>query len=120
MDNRCIACGFLIPEGRQICEECECTHGKKETIKKAALADEGTVCKSQGEDNKEFENMGILTQNDTVVKSVYQILSEVCEGVCDDLCRWPGIYLDIYHDSDLAYEHMSEEKCETCPLCWLV
>ena len=27
MDNRCVCCGVVIPEGRQVCFDCEHKHG---------------------------------------------------------------------------------------------
>lgn len=27
MDNRCVCCGSVIPEGRQVCPSCEIAHG---------------------------------------------------------------------------------------------
>ena len=27
MENRCVCCGEIIPEGRQVCPECEKGHG---------------------------------------------------------------------------------------------
>ena len=28
MNERCVCCGAIIPEGRQVCPSCEETHGK--------------------------------------------------------------------------------------------
>lgn len=34
MENRCVSCGIMIPEGRMVCPNCEAGHDKPDAILK--------------------------------------------------------------------------------------
>lgn len=36
--------------------------------------------------------------------------------ICDYYCKFPEEYLAFYKDPDVAWDNLSREKCEMCPL----
>lgn len=48
--------------------------------------------------------------------SVVNIIQEVIETVCDKYCKYPEQYKEKFVDEDLAFDKMSEERCENCIL----
>lgn len=41
MNNQCVSCGEIIPEGRQICPDCECGHIVKQIGTAYTLVEDG-------------------------------------------------------------------------------
>lgn len=50
MEDRCVACGAIIPEGRQVCKECEIRHGVIEENQE----DQGSFGKNRGMGNEDW------------------------------------------------------------------
>lgn len=48
--------------------------------------------------------------------TVSKILCEVCDTICDNHCKFPEIYEQMYADEEEAFEKLYAEKCENCVL----
>ena len=94
--NRCIACGDIIPEGRQVCFLCDMRATEASRRKRVA------------------------TQTEKRIMNFNDALDDALGRMCDDYCKYPEIYGRLYSDPDEAQERMCIEKCEDCPLVRLV
>lgn len=55
------------------------------------------------------------------MESVYNVLVEVIETVCDKYCKFPEEYSRKFGgDEDKALEELCKEKCESCVLNKLI
>lgn len=43
-------------------------------------------------------------------------LNNLKERICDDYCRFPNYYSNLYGDPDAAQEAMEEWECKQCVL----
>ena len=62
IENRCVACGDLIPEGRMICINCEYNKPNINTTKITVLLDKIT-------DFKDFVNLTSKCKDDVIINS---------------------------------------------------
>lgn len=60
----------------------------------------------------------ILEELDNNKMDLSSLVEEVKENICDNYCKYPGIY-DIQEDDDITYEKMFHEVCDNCPLNYL-
>lgn len=62
----------------------------------------------------------ILEELDNNKMDLSSLVEEVKENICDNYCKYPGIY-DIQEDDDddITYEKMVCEVCDNCPLNYL-
>lgn len=60
----------------------------------------------------------ILEELDNSKMDLSSLVEEVKENICDNYCKYPGIY-DIQEDDDITYEKMVFEVCDNCPLNYL-
>lgn len=114
IDSRCVCCGEIIPEGRQVCAMCE---------------REGTLIFSDFEKARQYamqcgwDTYKVLFRNPGF--SVYEVLPEreglndktwIADAICAEYCKYPDEYDSLYDDADEAIERCGVEKCEDCPL----
>lgn len=64
MEERCVVCGEIIPEGRLVCHKCEEVEPSFDTVKIDVLLDKIT-------DIKDFVNLVSKCRDEVVVKSGY-------------------------------------------------
>lgn len=64
MEERCVVCGEIIPEGRLVCHKCEEVEPSFDTVKINVLLDKIT-------DIKDFVNLVSKCRDEVVVKSGY-------------------------------------------------
>ena len=49
-DNTCIACGYIVPEGRQICLSCEKDFKEKTNLQKTEENEDGNFSQNEAVD----------------------------------------------------------------------
>lgn len=60
----------------------------------------------------------ILEELDNNKMDLSSLVEEVKENICDNYCKYPGIY-DLQEDDDITFEKMVFEVCDNCPLNYL-
>jgi len=79
-ENRCVSCGDIIPEGRQVCPNCEITGGRylQDLFRKVAEEYEGSITETEGKIEVQSKNEiasyyqnGRVCKKATVLCSVY-------------------------------------------------
>ena len=68
VEDRCVACGELIPEGRMICRKCEGVEPSFDTIKMTVLLD-------RIKDIPRFVHLASKCRDDVVVKTEHYAVS---------------------------------------------
>lgn len=51
-----------------------------------------------------------------MTETITNQLETIKEEICDDYCKWPERYRELYEDPDKANERMLTEVCGICPL----
>lgn len=71
------------------------------TIKRYAIQDKVERVKAASGKEKKMEEKQ---------KTIYDLLDEVAEAMCDKYCKYPESY-------EGTYDEMVEEICAECPMC---
>ena len=121
-DNKCLFCGEIIPEGRQLCPTCE-TREKGQTVTVKTIIKMTEQQKQAVEDARRETEKDVKEKTVKLIEKVKKTLTQECEnyrrnadedadGLEDTALHWYGQADATQRAIDLLDEHLQEFKGE--------